>query len=93
MPFTYESTNTTSLLTITGAGQGSSILDGAGVSSVISLTTQANDADVKVSQVTIQNGKGGAVAGLRIVADHGKVALEKSEIKNNIEGTSVGGVF
>jgi len=70
-------------LTITGAGAGSTIIDGGANGTVVSIFPQA---DVKLSGVTIQNGSASGIA----VSD-ATLALSNCVVTNNQSTAGVGG--
>lgn len=88
--FTYSSTNDGSL-TLTGAGMGSSILDGDSIRQVLNLVTSGTLAKIQVSGLTVQNGKSGFASGLQIALVGGDTSLIDCELKNNTEGSFGGG--
>lgn len=93
--FTYSSTNNGSL-TITGAGAGSSILDGNLTRQVIQLVSTGAAASFQLSDLTIRNGRTGGISGLEVQGVDGDQSLTDCEILNNIDaggdGSGIGGV-
>jgi len=80
-PFVYNSTNDGSL-TLTGAGMGSSILDGNSARQVLSIITSGTLAKIQISALTVQNGAS-SFTGLQIQANGGDVSLTDCELKDN----------
>lgn len=89
--FTYNSANDGSL-TITGAGPGSSILDGNVARQVLELISTGTNASFQISGLTIRNGRFGDVGGLEVQSVEGNQSLSDCELVNNLEGAAAGGL-
>lgn len=87
--FTYASTNDGSL-TLSGAGMGSSILDGNSARQALNVGSSGTLANIQVSGLTVQNGAAGFAGGLQISAIGGAISLIDCEIKNSA-GSFAGG--
>jgi parallel beta-helix repeat protein/YD repeat-containing protein len=71
------------------------ILDGEGLSQVLSLTDYSSSAfvEVVVEGVTIQNGQSSTSGGIYVYSNNGDITLESNLIRNNTAGYYSGGVY
>ena len=78
-------------LTLTGAGQATTVIDGGALDRVFHILPDVNTV-VEISGVTIQNGDPGAGSGGGIVS-RGTLSLVDSTIRENVAGSNGGGIL
>lgn len=96
-PFLYEATAAENFsITLTGAGSGITILDGADLDRVLVINNNSvsdnSNTEITIGSITIQNGNtGGTAGGINIISKSPDAKIENCEIANNNASISGGG--
>lgn len=89
----FENINLSKNLSLTGAGQSVTIIDGSGIGPVILITSDSAGTTANLSGLTLQNGEYGLGGGLHSESGIGLVTVSNSRIIDNVAFTGGGGIF
>jgi predicted outer membrane repeat protein len=89
-----ENINLSKSLSLVGAGQTATIIDGGGIGPVALITSEGAGTNVNLSGLTLQNGNYGLGGGVHSESGNtGLVTISDSRIINNVAFTGGGGIF
>lgn len=89
----FENVGLAKSVSLAGAGQIATVIDGSGLGPVVSITSESGGITVNLSGLTLQNGAFGLGGGIHSESGTGLVTVSDSRIVNNSAFTGGGGIF